>query len=137
MATYEYRCDACGKAHEQDCSWANYDRDQLKVCPYCGEKEKFGRVFSAPMVIIHGEPTTVEQQAEVNAKRVGKYGIEKIKHEAAKKRDFLGKIPRGGRKIAEPKEKPWFREGLANPHKPLDLSKVKDKTKYIKTGNKD
>ena len=69
MITYEYECDACG---------ANFDvmqsikDDAYTVCPECND-DKLHRVLHAPLHIrIIGEPTTIGQIADRNAKHMSK-----------------------------------------------------------------
>jgi hypothetical protein len=119
--------------------------DGPATCPKCGAVEPdFHQVFDGGNVVglVKGQPKTFGQQAELNAKRMGK---EQMQLMAQADKDRLSrassKLP--GKRIDVPESPvtPWFRdgsiEGTERLEKPLNLSSVKDTEKYIQTGKKD
>lgn len=129
MPTYQYACDGCDSAHEEVRSFTS---DHPKKCPSCGAKygAAFRQVYSGGAApIVYGEPTTVGQQAELNAKRAGK---EKMAIDnavrRARKSGFTGALPDGAKLLDRPKAKDDF--GMT----PAELSKIKDVNRYIMTG---
>lgn len=110
-------------------------------CPECGESYAngnglFHQDFTASRVVgwVYGNPTTVGQQMEINARKLGKEQLEKeIETEKAKRLPINRK---GGRRPLKPVEVPeglpWYRsgevEGLPRMEKPLDIKKFKDET---------
>lgn len=139
MPTYCYECEKCGKPHEEICSMK---APQLAECPSCGEPngEQFHRVFAVGNIYIKGDPKTIGQQAELNAKRLGKEQRQLIAEKARRKSQFTGKLPPGASiNTTGTDEPPWFRDGsvqgLPKMDKPLNLKKVKNKEKYIQTGD--
>lgn len=139
MPTYGYLCEACGRAHEE---FKSMSAPHPAACPSCGEPhgERFRQDFrgSAPLGIVKGNPTTIGQQAELNARRAGKEQMRQMAEEdRARVRGFTGRLPKGARpNTTGTGERPWFRDGIAGNvlDKPLDLRKVKDAKKYIETG---
>lgn len=140
MPTYAYSCDACGCQHEE---FRSISQPHPTQCPDCSEP--FGDVFrqefmgSNPIGIVRNQPTTFGQQAEINARRMGKEQMQ-IMAEQSKKRvsQFTGKLPDNASiNTTGTGERPWWRDGVAGLptlDKPLDMKKVKDSTKYIETG---
>jgi hypothetical protein len=102
----------------------------------------FNQVYGSQgqVSIVYGSPTTIGQQAELNAKRLGKEKMEQVKEEMRNRPrpDFTGKLPKGAKLNTTKSKTPWWREGkvagLKKMDKPLDLDKVKDTRKYIDTG---
>jgi hypothetical protein len=95
------------------------------------------RVIHAPYVINHTEPKNIVSLAERNTKKMGKYELEaKRERDKPKKEDVLSrKLPNGAEIVKrKPPKTPWWRPGT---NKPVDLKKIKNKKKYIETGNKD
>lgn len=120
MPTYEYHCDDCGRGHEEVRS---IHKAGPEACPACSSAN-FRQVFGAPTVWAYGNPTTVGQQAELNARRAGKEQTEKM---------FAGARP-------ERPPPPWYRDGsvpgVPKLDKPLDLSTVRDVNDYVLNGRK-
>jgi len=143
MPTYEYHCDTCDTTHEESRS---IHAPHPKKCPTCGQKagEKFSQVFTNHNVVclVYGNPKTIGQQAEQNAKRVGKAKLEEMaEKEKERVSKAKGKLPKGASRIARSDDDPpWFRSGevpgLPRSDKPLDMSTVKDVTKFVETGQK-
>ena len=138
MPTYAYACDACGKPHEE--FRFKYD-DAPKACPNCSATEPaFHQSFmgSSPVCLVRGSPTTLGQQAEANARRLGSDRMEEL-HQQEKERvgGFTGRLPEGARPITGTGETPPWRDGSYGNRpmdKPLDLSQVKNVKKYIEKG---
>ena len=136
MPTYNFVCETC----ESQWELTQSINDQLPdTCPQCGGTEEdgvFHQIYSGEnFCFCRQEPTTVGQQAEINARRVGKEQIE-LMAEKSKPANHKGEFSRkfkGGTKTTEryKASRPWWR-----PHsdKPLDVKKLKDPTKYILTG---
>lgn len=122
MPLYDGVCQSCG--HEQEIE-KSMSVDFPVRCPGC-RKKKFVQDWSKPksLILRDGTPTTVGQQAERNAKEMGK-------ELAARKADELLGEKGAARKKAPA---PWWRKPG---DKPLDLSRVKDTRRYIDTGEKD
>lgn len=96
---------------------------------------------------VYGDPKTVGQQAELNAKRLGKEQValmeekyEREKQERRAKRAMKLAEKVGGTVDPTPPGTPWWRSGelpgLEKMDKPLDVSKLKDPTHYVLTGEK-
>lgn len=142
MPTREYHCDGCGHHYEE--FFKSIADDNPLSCPSCDEDYDgvFRQVYGAGIAIVYGQPTTFGQQAEINAKKMGKEQMS-IMAESAKlenrRADALN-LPRGASKAEKSAETPWFRSGsipeLPKLDKPLNLSKVTDVQRYIETGNK-
>ena len=131
MPSYDFACEHC--RHFWKDQWFSMSDQLPQVCPECGSTEPdFHQVYGAPLVVIKGNPTTFGQQAEINARRVGKEQMAKMT-EDAKVRKRKGRralnLP-GASRIEAPAGKPWWRDS----DKPLDLKKIKDPVKYIRTG---
>jgi putative FmdB family regulatory protein len=134
MPTYLYECEGCGRAHEDTHLMSEPHPD----CPGCGAKygEGFYQAYSAYKVnVIDSVPRTFGQQAERNAKRVGKEGLRRLAEEAGRKKRYTGPVPDGAERPA-PKEKSSEIPGTQRMEKPLDPKTVKDPVKYIETGEK-
>lgn len=135
MPTYLFVCETCGVSGDVEQSICDALPD---TCPECGEQDasRWHQIYSGEnFCFCRQEPTTVGQQAEINARRVGKEQIE-LMAEKSKPANHKGEFSRkfkGGTKTTEryKASRPWWR-----PHsdKPLDVKKLKDPTKYILTG---
>ncbi len=116
------------------------------ACPHCGEPhgERFRQDFrgSQAVCIAYGNPTTVGQQAELNARRLGKEQLERMAEEdRARVSGWKGPMPAGARpNVTGTGERPWFRDngvaGLQPLDRPLDLRQVSNVQRYIETGKK-
>lgn len=136
MPTYAYAC-ACGHSYEEDRS---IHKDGPKRCPACkrADGDGFGQDFSQSSnnFIVRGQPTTIGQQAELNAKRLGKEQTRMLAEKGSLRPAFTGKLPENAKvNTTGTGERPWFREDLG-PNapaldKPLDTSKIPDLQKYI------
>lgn len=139
MPAYEMLCEQCGY-HNTD--YRSIHQGPRKKCPKCKSKEpEFHQVYAAPILIVRDNPTTFGQMAEINAKRLGKEQMEKMKEEfAAPKKEKRLKLPKGAKRVNPSNEVPWFRSGevggLPKEPKPIDLTKISDVKKYIKEGKK-
>ncbi len=92
-------------------------------CPSC-KKLKLRQDYSRKKITVDdGVIRSVGRQAEVNAKRDGKELTE------LKAEQMLGSDGMAKRKAPTP----WWRKPGS---KPLDVTKIKDVTKYIQTGEK-
>lgn len=111
-------------------------------CPNC-ESGTLSQDFTEHRVIglVKGSPTTVGQQAELNAARAGREQMEKMwETDKARVSDWKGKLPKGAsiNKTGTGETPPW-RDGSFGTDKldkPLDLETVKDVTTYVATGQK-
>lgn len=124
MPSYAYICDACGEAHED---FHAMSEPHPAFCPHC--QEPFGELFRqqfagiVPNVWAYGNPTTFGQQAEINARRVGKEQMQQMEEKynpKPKKEDI-----------------PWYRNGSCGTpvlEKPINLNKITDINRYIETG---
>ncbi len=121
MACYDGVCDGCGFEVEIEKPMAD---EFPRKCPSC-KKPKFRQNYSAKTFIIQDlTPKTLGQQAERNAKVEGK------EQQQIRSEKLLG--PKG---LAKKNAKtPWWRKEGS---KPLDVTKIKDKKKFILTGEKD
>tara|TARA_Y100000310_G_scaffold315845_1_gene366910 strand:+ start:2603 stop:2944 length:342 start_codon:yes stop_codon:yes gene_type:complete len=86
MATYEYKCEACGHFFTEEISIKKYKRK--KKCPSC-KKHKLRRILSAPDISIGGESTTLGQLAESNTKKMGRYELEEKQRQDNKELENL------------------------------------------------
>lgn len=139
MPTYEYVCDACQESHElfKPLSAAHPDK-----CPACGSKE-YRQDYSKfkTVGVVYDNPTTFGQQAELNAKRLGKEQMQLMAADdkarvAGRKRPFTGKLPKGASLVTEDlgdAAPPWRDDGT----KPLSVAgkTPKQLKKYIETGS--
>jgi putative FmdB family regulatory protein len=139
MPTYPYHCEACGKEFDE---FRFMNEPAPEVCPYCGVRGRLRQIFHGGEVVgmVRGyeNAKTFGQVAELNAKRMGKEQLDRMREEANQKSPFTGKLPDGAR-VNERKseEVPIWRDGsLGNKpmSKPLDMKKVKNVEKYIHTG---
>ena len=140
MPTYEYKCEACAFHFEIERS---IHLPLLTQCPECFE-EGLSQIFGVPFVYCYGEARTVEHVSDRNIKRVGEDYLreraEKNREARIKKIENM-KVPDGG-SVISPKEAqtPWWRKGIHGTpvsDKPIDLDKIKDTDKFIKTGRTD
>jgi putative FmdB family regulatory protein len=141
VPTYEYECDGCGHAFEQQQSFAE---EPLTQCPVC-RVDSLRRVQFAPFFFVR-DVTTVGQLAEANTKRLGRDGLAErnaveAEQRAARKRQTAEKIAEAtGGSVPDPvaPATPWWRSGevpgTTRMDKPLDLSKVRDLNTYVETG---
>lgn len=122
---YEFWCEACGDVFEW---WLTMSQKRPKRCPSC-KKNKLCQSFSTNVICNFLESAkTFGKAAEINAKRVGASNLKEI--ESAD--------PLFQHREEQKKNVPWWRkgkiEGLKKMDKPLDVTKIKDKQKYIMTG---
>jgi putative FmdB family regulatory protein len=74
MITYEYECKACEENFD---TMQSIKDDAFTVCPACNTENLF-RVFHPPIhTIVVGDPTTMGQLAERNAKTMSKEEMDK------------------------------------------------------------
>lgn len=133
MPTYEYRCQDC--SHQYEVFKKTITRRHPRKCPECNSKN-FGTYLGTPIGRVKGEPKTFGQQAELNEKRLGKELMQKMREEdqARMKGGWTGPQIPGAKRVEKSKEIPFYRQGLEDPTKPLDITKVKDIPHYIETG---
>lgn len=136
MPTFEYRCKKCLEDTEQ--FYNTYNVKHPTKCKSCGGKLE--RLCSLPVLSIKGQSrvNTVGQLAEQNSRKLGKEQIQLLEEERLARPEFSGKLPEGATPVKrETAELPFWRngeDGAKKSDKPLDLAKVKDVQKYIKTG---
>lgn len=137
MPSYDFVCEACGHAYELTQSM----REPLPTaCPHCREQgERFHQVYAVnTLIIVKGDVTTVGQQAEKNARRVGKEQLAKMAeaHSISNRRARqklgvpLGEGAKPARKTTGYK-RPWWRP---NTDERLDIKKVKNVKRFIEEG---
>lgn len=120
MPSYEFYCEDCKIAQEITQSIL---LPLPEKCPKCNSDKWSQRYTGGLDGFVEQEATTVGQLGERNARKMGKE-----RHD--KKCDEL----LGPTKVAQrDAPRPWWRDD----DKPLDLSKVKNTERYIKTGRKD
>ena len=138
MPTYQFICESCGELEE----FTQSIHDDLPTaCPSCGEAEssQFHQIYDGEnFVFCRGEPTTVGQQAEVNAKRVGKEQMAQMAEQydvSSRKGRETMKLPKGAKRLKEGTKykRPWWRDT----DKPLDVTKIRDTKKFILEGKKE
>ncbi len=141
MPTYAFGCESCGHSYEHEQS---IHAEHPTSCPRCGAtgEEVFHQLWGTykTLGLVKGSPTTVGQQAELNARRAGKEQIQMMAEEAALPK-WTGPMPEGARvNTTGTGQPPWYRsgevKGTGRLEKPLDLSKVKDVARYVATGDK-
>lgn len=116
MARFDYECQ------ESDCQFSFEMEHAIKArrprkCPMC-ERQSLERVIlTAPLGFVRGNVTTIGQQAELNAKKLGRYGSEEksrrineefLARRNAMKQELAKRMPKG---ITVPKiedHKPWY-----------------------------
>ena len=137
MITRHYICNHCGTQFTHFESI--YDTPQQQ-CPQCMNLGLF-QDLTGQIHIISKEPTTLGQQAERNAKSLGKYGLEKTRKrdkQAYNERKLqylksIKKLPEDATEIPE-LPKPWYNPEGANIQKELGNMTKKDAQKYILEG---
>ncbi len=131
MPTYVYKCEACEYEFEEF-QWMS--EATLTKCPECKRKKLYRKPVAGALTLIYDSPTTFGQQAEINAKRLGKEQLElKAKAIKEKKIDLLSdKLSAGASLVDKNKEAetPFWRSGK----KPLNLKKIPDVKRYIEKG---
>jgi hypothetical protein len=112
------------------------------ACPKCGTA--YGKGFEQDYAqfrvtgTVYGDPKTVGQQAELNAKRLGNEQTQLLwEREQNRMSEYAGPLPPGAKPITGEAVTPPWRDGswgIKPLDKPLDLGAVKNTTKYIETG---
>jgi putative FmdB family regulatory protein len=69
---YDYQCSSCDAVHEID----HGIKTTKRKCPKCGKNELEKIFLSAPIAFVRQDAVTVGQQAERNAKRMGKNEVQ-------------------------------------------------------------
>jgi putative FmdB family regulatory protein len=145
MPVYPYNCENCDHTFEDI---AMMNDAPLVVCPVC-RRRRLRRVLCVPNVIVRGNPKTIGQLAEDNTRSlVAQHGKERAREMIDENTYGQGgkklKLPKGAAVLPRPEvnEIPWFRTGEVpgtgpRSEVPIDLSKIKDKARYIRTGEKD
>ncbi len=143
MPTYVYCCGACDHAYEE---FRSFSEPSPQVCPKCGEPygQKFNQDWmkNRPFGWVYGEDhaTTFGQQAEYNAKRVGKEQLGMMAAERDARRHRITQLPEGASRVAEDVDTtlPWYRSGevpgLPKMEQPLDVAEVRNVEGYIVEG---
>lgn len=136
MPNYAYVCHKCKHRFENHHLMSEPHPEK---CPSC--EEPYGKEFqqdwsqSNTTSIVYGDPKTVGQQAELNAKRLGKDGVQQL-FEESKNKDFSGMLPKKAGIKEKENKLPWFRSGevpgLPKQEKPLDLKKMDTQEKIDK-----
>lgn len=122
---YKYHCNKCAKGYSYELSFEEWQDGEF-ACPKCLNKLK----FVTSQDIRQGNNInyiSAEKGSEQNIKRIGQEKMNEMIEN-----DPVMKYKKESAKAAE---KIWWRKGLKDPSKPLDLSKVKDTQKYIDTGD--
>lgn len=136
MPSYEYHCPHCEHQFEQFSK--TFRKRHPRTCPECKEKGLEHLIGGKTIGRVKGQPKTFGQQAEINEKRMGKEQMQLMKEAdtARMKSGWTGPVPKGAKLVQKEvsKEIPFYREGLPDPSKPLDVTKVKNLDKYVLTG---
>lgn len=144
MPLYNYECSQCHFVCED---LQSIHDPPHTLCPSC-QQETLQRVFGIPNVRVRGSAKTLGSLAEDNTYAlIQEHGKEKageILHENVYgKGGNRLKLPKGAKLMEPPKENkiPWWRSGeipgVPRLEKPLDLRTIKNKEKYVMTGEKD
>jgi len=135
MITYEYECSECK---------ANFDvqqsikDDAFTVCPEC-HTESLHRILHAPILVrVIGEPTSLGQLAERNAKYMSAEQMEKAQ-EQYKTQKTINRIPEDQRPSSLPQEKPkdapeWMTKNRTKTTKDVLKMTPEQTKKYVQTG---
>lgn len=135
MITYEYECEACGLNFDveqsiKDCAYT--------VCPECNTDTLF-RVLHSPLHIqIKGEPTTVGQLAEQNAKHLSREQMDKVQANW-KTQKTISRIPEEHRPASVPQaplkdSPPWLDKARTKTTKDVLKMTPEQTKKYVQTG---
>jgi hypothetical protein len=112
--------------------------DAFTVCPDCGKPELF-RVLHAPLHIqIVGEPTTLGQLAERNAKKMSAEEM-KLAGSKFKTQKTISRIPDSERPASLPnepaKESPeWIEKPRTKTHKQVSQMTPEQTKRYVQNG---
>ena len=140
MPTYEFICEKCESITEL---FQGICQPLPIECEKCGSTEpvfyqKFG-CGAAGLAKGYSSVTTVGQIAELNSKRLGKEQLRKREEHEKAIRKPIGRKGVKGTRVEKSEELPWWRSGkvagLPKMDKPLDLSKIPDKERYIHEGH--
>jgi putative FmdB family regulatory protein len=115
MPLYDFECEPCAYYTEIHQSMFS---PSLLECPVCGQKTLKKVFLNPPYISVRGEPTTIGQMAEKNAKKMGKYEIQ----------DKTKEDKQGKGLTKEQKEK-------RNQHQKITAMTPKQKLKWIREGN--
>lgn len=110
---YDYRCKCCGNKII-DCYQSIHDKPYTE-CDVCG-KHGLERIIYSPTVFCKGEPTTLGQLAEKNAKSMGKTLVQEKegKNKAGKKdalREAKTELNRKINKMSESQRQRYIENG--------------------------
>lgn len=140
MPFYCWTCDNCSYEAE---TYLDFSDELPKTCPECGADEAggFGQDYSRsnPVGIVYGFENckTFGQVSEYNHKRLGKELSQKMQEGARPRRSGMAK-KLGLEQPELQAETPWWRDGsvpgLKKMDRPLDLARVTDQDRYIRTG---
>lgn len=135
MITYEYECTNCD---------VNFDvmqsikDDAYTVCPKCN-KDTIHRILHSPLHIqIKGEPTTIGQLAERNAKNMSKEQMDKVQA-IWKTKKTINRVPEEYRPKSLPNTKiqdipKWLEESRTKSTKDVIRMTPEQTKKYVQTG---
>lgn len=112
MPNYRYGCENC--SHEFEI-YQTLDEPKKKKCPEC-KKYKLERLIGNVTLLV-------------------KPAVKTIGHQASRNRDKFSTCERQELGVEKTKEVPWWRKGLKDPTKPLNVNKIKNVKKYIETGD--
>lgn len=128
VISYQYYCADCSKIFKYI---LDFD-DRLKdyACPICLSKLKYkgGTDVSVSSTGNCGYQSA-EKVSEQNMKRIGQ--------DAYRQMCLEDKLVQKRIEAHDKNKRPWWRENLVDPSKPLPLDKIKDVEKFIKTGDID
>ena len=135
MITYEYACKNCDANFSVEQSIKD---DAFTVCPEC-EQESLYRVMQVPLHIsIKGEPVTVGQLAEQNAKHMSSEEMRRVQ-ERYKTAKTINRIPEEHRPASVPnqadgKTPDWLKKSRTKQTKDINKLSPEATKKYIMTG---
>jgi len=136
MITYEYECGTCDAHFEVEQSIKD---EPFTVCPQC-EHDTLYRVINPPLYVkVVGEPTTIGQLAERNAKHMSKEEMDKAQ-ERFKTQKTISRTPDSrlpkSMPIETPKEvHPWMEKSRTKTTKEVQKMTPEQQKRYVQTGS--
>ncbi len=137
MPTYRFNCTACKHAYETYLSFAEYDVfDKQRNCPQCNCKKSIVNKIGTPIFFVK-TVTTVGQQAELNARKMGSEQVAKaIEKNKTKVSKVMSEAVPGSKDVSRGTRPPWWRDGehfgLPKSAKPVDDATAQRYKKELK-----
>ena len=109
---YDYQCSKCVFYTEIK---QNMRDDPIKKCPNCGKNSLERIIISPPSVFVRGDPHTIGQLADRNAKKMGHYELEERKQKdnvgQSKEKSETRKLHRKINSMSKSEQLKWIRRG--------------------------